>query len=68
MIKINLNDIKFLNGISKVKMMFAFIPNGIAATVKSTRSYHPYIAHSITLKMTHRHTHKSDIYTNNSKL
>ena len=47
-IKINLNDIKFLNDISQVKMMFTPIPNGIAATVKATRSYHSYIAHSIT--------------------
>lgn len=28
--------------------MFESIPNGIAATMKTTRSYHAYIAHSIT--------------------
>lgn len=59
----------YLNDISKWhkqgKNMFASIPNGIAATMKATRSYHPYIAHSITLKTTH--TKKSDVYTNNSK-
>ena len=45
--------------------MLVSIPNGIAATVKATRSYHSYIAHSITLKTTY--TQKSDVYTNNSK-
>lgn len=36
--------------------MFESIPNGIAATMKTTRSYHAYIAHSITFK---NHTQKS---------
>lgn len=35
-------------------MMFASIPNGIAATMKAARSYHSYVAHSITLKTTHK--------------
>lgn len=49
----------------KAKMMFAFIPNGIAATMKATGSYHSHIAHCITLKITHK---KSNLYINNSKL
>lgn len=40
--------------------MFESIPNGIAATVKTTRSYHPYIAHSITFKI---HTKRKHVFT-----
>ena len=40
--------------------MFASIPNSIAATMKATRSYHSYIAHSITLKTTY--TQKNQMF------